>query len=121
MARLTLPSRLELKRPEGSSSEAPLAKVNFTTALYVSPVQMMPACSHTGTPLHFHSSTTSGQAPLMRLRTRASVSPRQSPNSLILASISREGEAAPCASFASLFFMVAVAFLMKDPVPRGVV
>ena len=67
MARLTLPSRLELKRPEGSLSEAPLAKVSFTTALYVSPVQMMPACSHTGTPsiafdgfLHFTSSTTSG-------------------------------------------------------------
>src|SRR5271169_2921879 len=87
-----LPSRLELKRPEGSSNEAPLAKVNFTTALYVSPVQMIPACSHTGTPRHFHSSTTSGQAALMRLRTRASVSPRQSPSSLILASISWEGD-----------------------------
>ena len=38
-----LPSRLELKRPEGYlSNEAPLAKVNFTTALYVSPVQMVP-------------------------------------------------------------------------------
>ena len=33
MARLTLPSRLELNRPEGSSNEAPLAKVSFTTAL----------------------------------------------------------------------------------------
>src|SRR3954451_2999618 len=52
MARLVLPSRLELKRPEGSGSEAPLAKVSFTTALYVSPVQMIPACSHTGTPRH---------------------------------------------------------------------
>ena len=29
-ARLTLPSRLELKRPAGSSREAPLAKVSFT-------------------------------------------------------------------------------------------
>src|SRR5947207_2155422 len=28
MARLVLPSRLELKRPEGSFNEAPLAKVN---------------------------------------------------------------------------------------------
>src|SRR5205807_2125346 len=65
MARLVLPSRLELKRPEGSSSEAPLAKVIFTTVLYVSPVQMIPACDHTGTPLHFHSSTTSGSACLM--------------------------------------------------------
>src|SRR5207244_2313251 len=60
MARLVLPSRLELKRPEGSLSEAPLAKVIFTTVLYVSPVQIIPACDHTGTPLHFHSSTTSG-------------------------------------------------------------
>ena len=30
MARLVLPSRLELKRPAGSSREAPLAKVSFT-------------------------------------------------------------------------------------------
>src|ERR1700704_2757991 len=73
MARLALPSRLELKRPEGSGSEAPLAKVIFTTFLYVSPVQIMPACDHTGTPdiefdgfLHFTSSTTSGSACLMR-------------------------------------------------------
>jgi hypothetical protein len=50
MARLVLPSRLELKRPEGSSNEAPLAKVIFTTFLYVSPVQIIPACDHTGTP-----------------------------------------------------------------------
>ena len=88
IARLVLPSRLELKRPEGSSNEAPLAKVIFTTFLYVSPVQMIPACDHTGTPLHFHSSITSGSACLMRIRTRASVSPRQSLSSLILASIS---------------------------------
>src|SRR5215510_969424 len=50
MARLVLPSRLELKRPEGSSNEAPLVKVSFTTLLYVSPVQMIPACDHTGPP-----------------------------------------------------------------------
>jgi len=43
MARRVLPSRLALKRPDGSGSEAPLAKVNFTTFLYVSPVQMIPA------------------------------------------------------------------------------
>ena len=87
MARLVLPSRLELKRREGSSNEAPLAKVIFTTFLYVSPVQIIPACDHTGTPRHFHSSTTSGSACLMRFRTRASVSPRQSLSSLILVSI----------------------------------
>jgi hypothetical protein len=33
MARLTLPSRLELKRPAGSFREAPLAKVSFTLSL----------------------------------------------------------------------------------------
>src|SRR3979490_2878471 len=91
MARLTLPSRLELNRPEGSSSEAPLAKVSFTTLLYVSPVQISPSCDQTGTPLHFHSSTTSGSACLMRARTRENVLPLQSSSSLILASISPEG------------------------------
>ena len=87
-------SRLELNRPRGSASEAPLAKVIFTTFLYVSPVQMIPACDQTGTPagfdgfLHFTSSTTSGSASWMSFRTRASVSPRQSFRSSILASIS---------------------------------
>ncbi len=33
IARLTLPSRLELKRPDGSASDAPLGKVIFTTFL----------------------------------------------------------------------------------------
>src|SRR3954470_3952898 len=61
IARLVLPSRLELKRPEGSSNEAPLTKVIFTTFLYVSPVQIIPACDHPG-PRHFHSSTASGLA-----------------------------------------------------------
>src|SRR5262245_8854454 len=107
MARLVLPSRLELKRPEGSSSEAPLAKVIFTTLLYVSPVQMIPACDHTGTPLHFHSSTTSGAACLMRHRTRASISPRQSLSSLILASMSREAES-PFPFFEPLFLFFTV-------------
>src|SRR5438552_10086853 len=121
MARLVLPSRLKLKRPEGSSNEAPLAKVNLTTFLYVSPVQIIPACDHTGTPaiefdgfLHFTSSTTSGSACLMRIRIRASVSPRQSLSSLILASISREGEFPPFPSSTPLFvvFMVVVAFFL---------
>jgi hypothetical protein len=35
-------SRLELKSPDGSSSEAPLKNVSFTTLLYVSPVQIGP-------------------------------------------------------------------------------
>src|SRR6266516_1451938 len=37
---------------------------------------MIPACDHTGTPLHFHSSTTSGSACLMRIRSRPRVSLR---------------------------------------------
>src|SRR5262245_1993632 len=109
MARLVLPLRLELKRPAGSSNEAPLANVIFTTFLYVSPVQIIPACDHTGTPLHFHSSTTSGSACLMSIRIRASVSPRQSPRSLILASISREGDPPPFASLEPPFFLDVVA------------
>src|SRR5712671_2747695 len=92
IARLVLPSRLELNSPEGSLSEAPLAKVSFTTLLYVSPVQMIPLWDQTGTPLHFHSSITSGLACLTRRRTRESVLPLQSSSSLILASISREGD-----------------------------
>src|SRR3712207_6860363 len=48
----TLFRSLELKRRDGSSNEAPLANVSFTTFLYVSPVQIIPACDHTGT-LHF--------------------------------------------------------------------
>src|SRR6202051_4909993 len=102
MARLVLPSRLELNKPEGSCSEAPLAKVIFTTSLYVSPVQIIPPCDHTGTPLHFHSSSTSGSACLMRIRTRASVSPPQSLHSLLLASIRREGAFPASATFAPL-------------------
>src|SRR3954447_8352923 len=53
---------------------------------------MIPACSHTGVPLHFHSSTTSGSASLTRARSRLSISPRQSPSSSILASIKSDGD-----------------------------
>src|SRR5262245_4101763 len=74
---------------------------------------MIPACDQTGTPLHFHSSITSGSACLMRTRSRASISPRQSLSSLILASISREGES-PFPSFEPLVFMSVVAFFMVD-------
>src|SRR5258708_13825262 len=63
---------------------------------------MIPSCDHTGTPLHFHSSTTSGSASLISARSRPSSSPRQSPSSLILASISREGDLLLCDP---LFFM----------------
>src|SRR5262249_31969517 len=42
MARLTFPSRLELKSLAGSFRAAPLKKVSFTIDLYDSPVQMPP-------------------------------------------------------------------------------
>src|SRR5213076_365080 len=54
MARRAFPSRLELKRREGSFREAPLENVIFTTFLYVSPVQTLPLCDQTGVPIHFH-------------------------------------------------------------------
>src|SRR6267142_2484575 len=102
-ARLTLPSRLELKMREGSAREAPLAKVISTTLLYVSPVQIIPLCDQTGVPLHFHSSATSGTASLIRARIRESISPLQSPRPSILASISSDGDSA---LFDQLFFML---------------
>ena len=39
---------------------------------------MMPLCDQTGVPIHFHSSTTSGSAPLMSLRILPRVFPRHS-------------------------------------------
>src|SRR5215510_9109293 len=92
IARLTFPSRLALKSLAGSFNEAPLAKVNFTIDLYDSPVQMIPSCDHTGVPIHFHSSTTSGSASLMSVRILLKVSPRQSPSSVILLSISADAD-----------------------------
>src|SRR6266566_7903392 len=91
MARLAFPSRLELKSLAGSFNEAPLKKVSFTIDLYDSPVQMPPSWDHIGVPIHFHSSTTSGSASLMRTRILASVSPLQSPSLAICSSISVEG------------------------------
>ncbi len=75
---------LELNRPEGSLSEAPFAKVSFTLFLYISPVQSIPSCSHTGTPSGFEGlrhltvSTTSGSACRIRARILCSILPRQS-------------------------------------------
>src|SRR5687767_1107701 len=80
---------------------------------------MMPARDHTGTPRHFHSSTTSGTACLISARTRASVSPRQSPSSSILTSINREGASSSFPSLATfvVFFMgVSLCFML--PVTR---
>src|SRR5215472_15176734 len=102
IARRVFPSRLELKRCFGSFSDAPLAKVSFTTLLYDSPVQMMPSCDQTGVPIHFHSSTTSGSASLISWRIRLRVSPRQSPSSAILFEISSDADRP---SLAPDFFM----------------
>src|SRR5262249_22073319 len=96
IARRVFPSRLELKRPEGSFRDAPLAKVIFTTFLYVSPLQITPSGAHPGPPLHFPSSTTWGSSSLTRAGGRLSFLPRQSPSSLILSSISREGDLLFC-------------------------
>jgi len=67
-----------------------LEEVSFTIDLYDSPVQMPPSWDHTGVPIHFHSSTTSGSTSLMRARILASVSPLQSLNPAILSLISFE-------------------------------
>src|SRR3954447_7724941 len=73
---------------------------------------MPPSCDQTGVPpdegfSHFHSSTTSGSASWMSARTLVSVSPRQSPSSLILllifseaTAVSASGVAAMCESYA---------------------
>src|SRR5438094_2703893 len=96
MARRVFPSRLELKSPRRSSKEAPQAKVSLTTWLYASPVQMIPAWDHTGTPngfvglIHLHSSTMSGSASWIRRRTSARVSARQPPRDRIRSSMRRE-------------------------------
>src|SRR5437868_2503738 len=104
IARLTFPSRLELNSLAGSFNDAPLKKVSFTIDLYDSPVQMPPPWDHTGVPIHFHSSTTSGSASVMRARTLASASPLQSPNSAIFSLISLE--AALPAAFGELFTLL---------------
>src|SRR3954463_15008324 len=114
IARRVLPSRLELKRFFGSSMEAPRKKVSFTTCLYDSPVQTPPSCDQTGVPpdvgfSHFHSSWMSGSASWISCRTRARVSPRQSPSSSIRSVILSEAASAgmreycrPTASIASV-------------------
>src|SRR5687767_1484449 len=107
IARRVLPSKLELKRRDGTGMLAPRANVSFTTFLYVSPVQTIPWCDQTGTPaiafdgfLHFRSSIISGSASRISARMRARASSRQSPRSRIRWSMS--GEAGfPVARFAS--------------------
>src|SRR6476646_6515694 len=80
-----LPSRLELKRRDGSGMLAPRANVSFTAFLYISPVLTIPLCDQTGTPaiafegfFHFRSSIIPGTASRISARMRASASSRQS-------------------------------------------
>src|SRR5215472_2424680 len=91
----TLPlSRRALKSFFGSFIWAPFGKVNRTAFLSISPMHTLPFRDHTGTPsglegfFHFTSSTTAGPAPRTIPRSRDSVSPRQSPEFLMMASIS---------------------------------
>src|SRR5205814_200533 len=99
-----LPSKLELKRRDGSGMLAPRANVSFTTFEYVSPVQTIPWCDQTGTPaiafegfLHFRSSIISGSASRISARMRARVWPRHPPPPLLKSrirwSMSREAGA----------------------------
>ena len=99
IARRVLPSKLELKRRDGSGMLAPRANVSFTTFLYVSPVQTIPLCDQTGTPtipfdgfLHFRSSIISGSASKISARMLARVWSRQSPKSRVGWSMRREAE-----------------------------
>ncbi len=69
----------------------------FEALLFPSPVQMMPSCDHTGTPVglegffHFASSTASGSASWISARMRPSIPSRQSPFSSIVASFEAAG------------------------------
>src|SRR5436190_14388745 len=77
---------------------------------------MMPSCDQTGVPgvlgfTHFHSSTTSGSASLMSLRTLPRVSPRQSPSSAILFEMCSDAD---WPWFASDFFIVSSQEFKRD-------
>src|ERR1700693_4400170 len=78
---------------------------------------MMPSCDQIGVPIHFHSSTTSGAAPLMSLRILLRVSPRQSPSSAILFEMSSDAD---WPWLAPDFFMFSSwKFQMGLPLPHG--
>jgi hypothetical protein len=94
MARTLLLSRRALKSFFGSFICAPFGNVSRTAFLSISPMHTIPPTDHTGTPsglegfFHFTSSATAGPAPRTISRSRDSVSPRQSPDFLMMASIS---------------------------------
>src|SRR6266496_171312 len=120
-----LPSKLELKRRDGSGILAPRANVSFTTFVYASPVQTIPPWDHTGTPegfvglIHLHSSIISGSASRISARRRARVSPRHPPRSRIRWSMSPE--AGGLASLApGLAFAPAFGFLIDALICRWI-
>src|SRR5438093_12044820 len=49
-----LPSKLELKRRDGTGILAPRANVSFTTFVYASPVQTIPWCERIAACKEFH-------------------------------------------------------------------
>ena len=113
MARRTLPSRLELKRPARVVQRGALGEGQLHDGLVG-----LAGADDAGVLPHRHAAPLPfldhvGAGLLDELRTRASVSPRQSPSSLIRPSISRDGELPPFASFAALvgFFMVVASWL----------
>ena len=65
---------------------------SFTLPLYDSPVQMMPSCDHTGVPVHFLSSTTSGSAISIIVRILPKDSPRQPPSAAIFSEMSSDAD-----------------------------
>src|SRR3569832_1789559 len=77
----------------------------------------MPSCSHTGTPIHFHSTTTSGSACLMRPRRRLSIAPRQSPSCRMRASISCDGDSPGLALVLSLLLIMSTSASRLDHLP----
>src|SRR3954471_560179 len=114
IARRTFPSRLELNKRFGSLSDAPLAKGSFTKLFDDSPVKLIPSCDHTGVPIHFHSSTTSGSAALISLRILPRVFPRQSPRLAIRSEMSLDADSP---SLPADFFMCDPS--SSDPVPQS--
>src|SRR5688572_6594279 len=114
-----LPSRLELKRRDGSGILAPRANVSFTAFVYASPVQTIPSCDQTGL-FHFHSSVISGSASRISDRMRARVAPRHPSRSLIRWSMSGEAGAPVASPFGGdLDLVVDLRALLARDVPFG--
>src|SRR6266540_4956888 len=85
-----LASSPALKRPFGSSREAPLKKLYFRWSLNAPRAITFPLAVQTGVP-HFHSSLSLESASLMSRRRSAIRRPRQSGRSAICLSICSEG------------------------------